>query len=140
MKTPRDHVFQLDLHRYVFAACAKVCVDGIFPQRCKKDEVTLLISFPEWINIVVDCGNFAVGMFLLLTADLRNSCLNFLGNNWNYFGFSFQIVVKTREHSAAFRSRELSELICKLSTFVAAIQCFFSLMSNLWDFFPSDCM
>lgn len=105
-------VLKLDLHRYVLAACAKayVLVD-FFPQRCRKDAVILLISLPERINVVVDCEDFTVGMFLLLTADLRNSCLNCLGNNWNYFGFSFQIVIKTRKRSAAFRSRELSELM-----------------------------
>lgn len=75
-------VLKLDLHRYVLAACAKayVLVD-FFPQRCRKDAVILLISLPERINVVVDCEDFTVGMFLLLTADLRNSCLNCLGNN-----------------------------------------------------------
>lgn len=67
-KDTKGPVLQVDLHRHVLAACAKAY--EIFPQRCRKDEVILLISFPEWINVVVDCGDFTVGMFLFLTADL----------------------------------------------------------------------
>lgn len=75
----------------MLAPCVKVYISmKSFPGGCRKYVVILLISFPVWVNVTVDCGVSTVGMFLLLTGGGKISIRNDLETTEAIFDFSLQ--------------------------------------------------